>query len=76
MTKSKTNNKSIVAQRLGWLEGKRVRARVRSEPGKPEVIYGKYLDLMPLGRTYLLVFEVEGKSHLVPSEQIHDLVEI
>jgi hypothetical protein len=75
--KKKSNTKSVIAERLDWLEGKDVRIRVRSESGEePEQIVAIYLDTLPVGRAYFFKLKVGGVIHLIQTEQVVEVREV
>lgn len=70
---------SVVADRLSWLEGHKVRVRVSFvEPGQlsQEVFEGEYTNTLPMGREYFFVFKVSGHMRLVRTSSVLEMFEL
>jgi len=76
---NKPEASSKVGERLMWLSGKKVRVKMNySELGQlgSEEFTATYKDTYPLGREYFFSFEVGGKSRIVRTTAIVEMVEV
>ena len=75
-TTKKAEKKCLPAERLAWLEGKPINIRLRPDPGQePGLIQATYLDVVLVGRTYFLKFEIGGVNDLINSDYIVEIRE-
>jgi hypothetical protein len=71
------NSSNRIADRLAWLQGKRVTVRVSyADSGQlsAEEFVGIYRDVVPMGREYFFVFEWNNTERLIRTSSVVEIV--
>jgi hypothetical protein len=70
----RSDQKSIVAERLASFVGKSIALRVAWDP-RADVV-GEYVDVKPIGRPYFVVLRVGDRERLINIEHVIEIAEV